>query len=158
VILALLGSLGCGPTQRPAVGEVVGRTYTAQQLGAAVTFGEGWQLALAPEHFRAGLEGTLLEARHGDLVAVLTFHALPDLGMLEETSALDLLPVLHPIVESGDDYRFERIPRCGGAVERQAGDWTHVGVRTTTGLIEWQAFGGDIEPLRRLACDDTRLL
>jgi len=134
------------------VGEVTGRTYTAAQLGARITFPEGWQLALGPKHFRAGLPGTLLEARHGELVAVLTFHAVP--SVLERASALDLLPIFHP---TGTPERFERLPDCDGAMLRQVGEWTHVAQRTRTGLIEWQAFGAEPDALIALVCEHTEV-
>lgn len=154
----ILAWLACGPApvEQP-VGEVLGRTYMAPQLGAAIEFGEGWQLAMEPEHFRAELGNTLLEARHGELVAVLTFHALPDVGLLESAGAVDLLPVLHPVPDRDDSYRFERLPDCDGSVLRRSGDWIHIAQRTPTGLIEWQAFGGDIEPLIELVCHDTKV-
>ena len=155
----ILLALGCGEGPDPApVGEVVGRTYTAPELGAAIEFGEGWQLALDPQHFRAGLPGTLLEARHGELVAVLTFHPVPALDLLDGAGALDLLPVFHPVAEEAPGYRLQRLPSCRGAVERRSGEWIHLAQRTSTGLLEWQAFGAEPDALRVLACEGTRLL
>ncbi|MCP4807390.1 MAG: hypothetical protein GY913_12105 [Proteobacteria bacterium] len=151
MILALLAACA-SPTTAP-VGEVLGRAWTAPGIGA-VEFPTGWKIVNDPSQFRGGRENTVLEARHGELVAILTF--IPLTPPLSSGSPLDLLPLLHPVDEQATDYRLERIPQCRGAMERRAGEWVHIAWVTDGGLAVWQAFGDDPEALRTLVCDHTR--
>lgn len=142
--------LACA-SEAPVSGEVLGRRWSSPQLGA-IEFPTGWQLVNDPEQFRGGRPGTVLEARRGDLVAILTFTPLS--APLDQAQALDLLPLLQPVDEQAEGYRYERA--CAGVVERRAGEWVHIAWKTDAGLAVWHAFGDDPTPLRELACEHTR--
>lgn len=150
---ALLVLSACdSPPPEPA-GEVMGRQYVAPQVGA-IAFPSGWRLVHDPAEFRGGREGTLVEARRGDLVAILTWTPLSP--PLDSAHALELLPLLQPVDEQAADYRYGRIPSCPHAVQRSVGAWTHTAWTTPTGLAVWNSFGDDPGPVRDLVCEHTR--
>lgn len=122
---ASLLALACAVPAPPVV-RVEGRTWSAASPDVRVTFPSGWRLAVDPTHFRAGIPGTLFEARSdaSDLSVALTWFPLPPATrrLLGDVRALDLVPWMSgadPATEEAPGYRFQRLPRCRGTLERR---------------------------------------
>lgn len=131
---------------------------SSRAAAATVAFGPGWDATAEPARFRAGLPGTLAEARHAasGTSVVVTFHDQRSAAHLGRASALDLLAWTLP-----SDAPVRRLPACDRAVERVSAGadgrrLVQVARRTDTGLLVLHAWGDPgREPgpeLRALAC------
>lgn len=148
----------------PPVPEVVVEGRTTQVGALELTWPEGWTLAVDPALLRSGLPGVVLEARRGEMQAALTWHPLPRLGWVEQSSALDRLSWVSPApgAAAWAGYRFGRPAACGDAawrvLEGEGRTLTQLARSAPGGLGVLHAWGGvDAEALRALGCAGARV-